>query len=67
MELTYSKHGNYYLPNIATEGRNAPIGKYGMIRLDYLKKNHKVIYTSMLMKGTLYNHLREIDEQARKR
>ena len=44
-----------------------PIGKYGLLRLDYLKKNRKATYQAMLLKGTLNAHLSETDETANRR
>ncbi|MBO6302082.1 MAG: TnpV protein [Ruminiclostridium sp.] len=40
------------------------IGKYGLLRLDYLKKHRKATYQAMLLKGTLNAHLSETDETA---
>ena len=44
-----------------------PIGKYGLMRLDYLKKHRKAAYQAMLLKGTLNAHLSETDETANHR
>ncbi|MBP3855217.1 MAG: TnpV protein [Ruminiclostridium sp.] len=44
-----------------------PIGKYGLMRLDFLKKNRKPIYQAMLLKGTLNAHLSETDQTANSR
>ena len=41
-----------------------PVGKYGMMRLDYLKKRRKATYQAILLKGALNEHLSEIDETA---
>ena len=43
------------------------IGKYGLMRRDYLMNNRKSIYQSMLLNGTLNSHLAEIDETASRR
>ena len=40
------------------------IGKYGGMRLDYLKKNRKVTYSGMVLEGTLKQHLLDVNEQA---
>lgn len=64
MELTYRQEGDYLLPNL--EAPESPkIGKYGMLRRDYLKKNHSGIYTGMLLQGTLNSHLEEIEKEGR--
>ena len=41
-----------------------PPGKYGRMRRTYLQEHHKVLYNQMLLDGSLWPHLREIDEQA---
>ncbi|MBE6839380.1 MAG: TnpV protein [Ruminococcus sp.] len=43
------------------------IGKYGLMRRDYLMNNRKSIYQAMLLNGTLNSHLAEIDETASRR
>ena len=44
-----------------------PIGKYGLMRLDYLKKHRRATYQAMLLRGTLNAHLSDTDEAAHKR
>lgn len=63
MELTYRKEGDYLLPNL--EAPEAPrIGKYGMLRHQYLRENKRAILTGMQMAGTLNAHLEQIDREA---
>ena len=63
MEITYTRVGNYYRPNlIAPEGPR--IGRWGMLRFNYLRKHREALYTIMLMENTLNPHLEEIDRQA---
>ena len=47
MEITYSKVGDYYIPNLVLENtiKNTSIGKYGRLRLKYLKQYKKAEYT----------------------
>ena len=60
---TYRQEGDYLLPNIeATE--SPQIGIWGRRRLQYLRTNKKVLYTTMLMGGTLKDHLEEVDKSA---
>ena len=63
MEITYTLVGDYYLPNLAAP-ESPKIGRWGMLRYNYLWKYHEGLYTGMLMKGTLNPHLEEIDRQA---
>ncbi|MDE7332782.1 MAG: TnpV protein [Lachnospiraceae bacterium] len=61
--LTYTKIGDYYLPNLALkEQPDTPIGRYGRMRLRYLKEHRKELYTSLRLTEKLYPHLLEVDE-----
>ena len=69
MELTYTKVGDYLIPDLMMDGQEAeeetPLGKYGRLRERFLQEHHSGTYTSMLLTGRLEPHLREIDRQAR--
>ena len=41
------------------------IGKYGRLRLDFIKKHRQGTYTTLLTEGRLNEHLHNIDEQVR--
>ena len=43
------------------------IGKYGRLRLNYLKENKKAEYSIMLMEGILRKYIVEIDIEANKK
>ena len=58
---TYRQVGDYLIPDIELPERNYEIGKYGRMRHRYLKEHHKIQYTTMILDGTLYDHLEEID------
>lgn len=65
MELKYIKTGDYELPNLTLKGnKKGTINKYGMLRLDYLKQHKKVLYTTLLMKDELTNHLISVSKNA---
>ena len=58
MEITYTKQGDYLIPNLTLkETKKGNINKYGRMRLAYLKYYKKALYTSLLMKEELTNHL----------
>ena len=63
MELTYTKVGDYLLPDLVMDGEDEleemPLGKYGRMRQTFLQERHKGRYTSMLLTGRLEAHLRE--------
>ena len=63
MELTYRQEGDYLLPNV-TVPESPRIGKYGMLRRDFLRKHRDPIYTGMMLAGTLNSHLEETDRAA---
>ena len=58
MKITYTKCGDYLLPNLTlAEKENKQLYKYGLLRLEYLKKNKKSLYQELLMKDKLNEHL----------
>ena len=65
MELTYTKCGDYYIPDLALDGETSqPLGRFGRLRETYLREHHHGTYTSMLLTGRLNPHLDEIDRSA---
>lgn len=62
MEITYSKTGDYLLPNLTVPDEHHNIGKYGMLLREYLKNYRQAIYSVMMMNGTLLKHLAAIDK-----
>ena len=60
---TYMQVGDVLLPNLSIgEAEQRPIGKYGRMRKRYLKEQHPVVFSELLLSGELYPHLLEIDE-----
>ena len=67
-ELTYTRCGDYYIPDLKLSGQpEAPIGKYGRMRQRYLKEHRPGLYSSLILSEKLYPHLLEIDRTARER
>ena len=62
---TYRREGDYLLPNIAVppEMERCRIGKYGLLRRDYLKNYKPGLYTGLLMEGELAKHLEDIERE----
>ena len=60
---TYRQEGDYLLPNIEVP-ESPQIGIWGQRRLQYLRTNKRVLYTTMLMDGILNDHLEEADQSA---
>ena len=60
---TYTQAGDVLLPNLTIgEDEQRSIGKYGRMRKRYLKEQHSVLYSELVLSGKLYPHLLEIDE-----
>ena len=67
-KITYYKKGDYFIPNLYLPVQSKkPIGKYGRLRLNYLKNFNKGLYTELLIDATLKQHLLDIDECANER
>ncbi len=68
MKLTYCRCGDYFLPNISIPAEDQrPLGKYGRMRLRYLREHRPVLYNQPLLSGKLMAHLHSIDEACEKR
>ena len=65
--LTYSTIGDYQLPNLTLSQPKTPLGKYGRLRRTYLKDHRPVLYNTMLLNGSLYPHLMEVEQTAESR
>ena len=66
-KLEYHRENDYIIPNVAMKNNNLDnyqIGKYGYLRLDYLKKYKRGYYTELMLEGTLAEHIVAIDEEA---
>ena len=66
--LSYTLVGDYYLPDLLPPQEAIPTyGKYGMLRLKYLKEQKRVFYSSLVTQGRLAEHLNSIDAVAMER
>ena len=65
--VTYSTVGDYLLPNLTLNQPRKPLGKYGRLRRTYLKEQRPVLYHTMLLSGSLYPHLMEVEQTAESR
>ena len=65
MEITYSKYEHYYLPDLAaSQEEPATYGRFGRMRLKYLKEHRRAAYINLKTSGQLTHHLNEIDREA---
>ena len=65
--LSYTQTGDYLLPNLTLHQPKTPLGKYGRLRRMYLKEQRPVLYHTMLLNGSLYPHLMEVEQTAESR
>ena len=67
MELTYTNVNGYLIPNLTckSDDQMEQIGKYGLLRREYLKKHRNSKYQIMLMQDIIGEHLLEVDKAAR--
>ena len=64
-KLIYKRNGDYLLPDMGlTEAERRPLGKYGIMRQQYLEQNRPGLYTRLILSGKLMEHLQEIDTTA---
>ena len=66
-KITYRQVGDYLIPNLKLppEEIKVTLGKWGMLYKDYLNKKKKVVFSTLLAEGKLYQHCAEIENQAR--
>ena len=65
--LSYTQTGDYLLPNLTLHQPKTPLGKYGRMRLSFLRQQRPVLYNTMLLNGSLYPHLMEVEQTAESR
>ena len=63
MKLTYRLCGDYYLPNSGIPAEDMrPLGKYGRMRMRYLREHRSLLFNQLLLSGKLMKHLYSIDD-----
>ena len=68
MEIKYIRVGDYYYPDLnLPEKTQQPIGKYGRMRMAYLKEHRPIIYNQLILSGKLNSHLIEIEQTCQER
>ena len=65
MDITYTKHGDYYYPDLELPHQlTNDIGRFGRMRKKYLREHQPDTFALMLMENTLMQHLIDIDREA---
>ena len=64
-KITYHQEGDYLIPDlvIKKDRRHYQIGKYGYLRLDFLKNHKRGLYCELSLKNELNKHLIEVDRE----
>lgn len=63
-ELTYTKNGEYWIPDLTAAEQPMELSKYGRMREWFLKEYRTITYNNLLLSGKLTAHLMEIDQAA---
>ena len=65
--IQYRQVGDFNIPNLILppEEASVTLGKWGMLHKNYLLKHKKVLFTTLLTQGKLYQHCAEIEKHAR--
>jgi len=66
MSVSYTKIGDYLLPNlkINEEKHKEKLNKYGLLRLNFIKKYRKNFYFQLIMEGNLYQYLLSVGKNS---
>lgn len=63
--ISYTLHGDFYLPDLKPAEENITLGKWGMLHKYHLEKHNKSLFNSLLIKGKLYQHCAEVENQTK--
>lgn len=66
-ELSYTLHGDYYLPDLEINEEEPTYGKYGIMRKQFLKEHRSARYQYLVLTGKLTEHLNQVDKEAREK
>jgi len=70
MELTYTKVGDYYIPDLILDEDSATkkfYGKYGDLRRTYLQEHKPKLWMVLVNTGKADDHLTSIEREAERR
>ena len=65
--LSYTLHGDYYLPDLEINEEESTYGKYGIMRKQFLKEHRSGRYQYLVLTGKLTEHLNQVDKEAREK
>ena len=67
MNINYIRSGDYFIPDLKLPEETRPIGKWGRMYREYLKENHPIQYTNLVLSCMLWTYLADLNEQAQER
>ena len=65
--LSYTLHGDYYLPDLELNEEEPVYGKYGIMRKRFLKEHRNAKYQYLVLTGKLTDHLNQVDKEVREK
>lgn len=65
--LSYTLHGDYYLPDLKINEEEPTYGKYGIMRKQFLKEYRSARYQYLVLAGKLTEHLNQVDKEVREK
>jgi hypothetical protein len=65
--LSYTLHGDYYLPDLEINEEEPTYGKYGIMRKQFLKEHRSGRYQYLVLTGKLTKHLNQTDKEVREK
>jgi len=65
--LSYTLHGDYYLPDLEINEEEPTYGKYGIMRKQFLKEHRSAKYQYLVLTGKLTEYLNQVDKEAREK
>ena len=65
--LSYTLHGDYYLPDLEINEKEPTYGKYGIMRKQFLKEHQSARYQYLVLTGKLTEHLNQVDKEVREK
>ena len=65
--LSYTLHGDYYLPDLEINEEEPTYGKYGIMRKKFLKEHRSARYQYLVLTGKLTEHLNQVDKEVREK
>ena len=67
MKIDYIPVGDFYIPNLELPQESRPIGKWGRMHRRYLETYHPIRFNQLVLSGTLWTYLADLNEQAQAR